>query len=167
MTIRELIFPLLLESSNDAAEAIAEWGGRSAFIDAMNEKAKTLSLRATYFADPSGLSHENVSTVRDLSNLLTFIYESERHLLDIASLPRYIGEHHDWLSNNPAVHEAGYQGGKHGYTPEAERTFLGVFDVTLKNDERRTVGMILLRSENLKTDISELLSYLGTHVGYE
>src|SRR3989344_5362886 len=54
--VNEILYPLLLESSNDAAEAIALPYGRNVFIEKMNEKAKELGMNETSFADPSGLS---------------------------------------------------------------------------------------------------------------
>ena len=38
--VKDLIYPMLLESSNDAAEAIAEYSGRHTFIEQMNQKVK-------------------------------------------------------------------------------------------------------------------------------
>ena len=40
--VGDLILPLLLESSNDAAEALAEFSGRDTFVQAMNQKVQDL-----------------------------------------------------------------------------------------------------------------------------
>lgn len=65
----DLIYGLLVYSANDAAEALALAypGGREAFIDAMNEKARDLSLENTKFYNPSGIDgNGHVTTARDL-----------------------------------------------------------------------------------------------------
>ena len=56
LTVRELVQGMLLDSGNDAAEALA--GGivpRDRFIRQMNQKAKSIGLTASHFVTPSGL----------------------------------------------------------------------------------------------------------------
>jgi D-alanyl-D-alanine endopeptidase (penicillin-binding protein 7) len=62
----------LMSSENRAASALSRHypGGQSAFIAAMNAKAEELGLSDTRFADPTGLTPENVSSARDLVKLV-------------------------------------------------------------------------------------------------
>jgi D-alanyl-D-alanine carboxypeptidase (penicillin-binding protein 5/6) len=56
LTVRELIDGLLLDSGNDAAEALATGiVPRDRFIRQMNQKAKSIGLTASHFVTPSGL----------------------------------------------------------------------------------------------------------------
>jgi D-alanyl-D-alanine carboxypeptidase len=57
MSLRDLLYGLLLPSGNDAAIAIAEHVGGSAigFVELMNAKAQALGLRNTHFTNPHGL----------------------------------------------------------------------------------------------------------------
>src|SRR3972149_1594236 len=57
MSMRDLLYGLLLPSGNDAAIAIAEHvaGSVPAFVELMNAKAEELGLRNTHFANPHGL----------------------------------------------------------------------------------------------------------------
>ena len=57
MSLRDLLYGLLLPSGNDAAIAIAEHvGGTVAgFVELMNAKAQALGLRNTHFSNPHGL----------------------------------------------------------------------------------------------------------------
>ncbi|MEK7186748.1 MAG: serine hydrolase, partial [Patescibacteria group bacterium] len=57
LSIEQLLYAMLVQSGNDAAEVLAENypGGRSAFISAMNQKAVDLNLDHTHFANPTGL----------------------------------------------------------------------------------------------------------------
>lgn len=69
MSVRDLLYGLLVYSANDAAEVLAEnySGGRTSFIEAMNVKAKGLSLTNTLFRNPTGLDgNDQVTTARDL-----------------------------------------------------------------------------------------------------
>jgi len=73
-TYRDLIFPLLLESSNDAAEFYSRVTDDSLVLE-MNNLAEKLNLTKTNFADSSGLLDFNTSSVRDLQNLMRYIYQ--------------------------------------------------------------------------------------------
>lgn len=53
--IENLLYSLLMESSNDAAYALTETMGEEAFVDLMNLTAKDLGLENTYFVNPTGL----------------------------------------------------------------------------------------------------------------
>ena len=68
----EMLRLALMASENRAAAALSRAypGGREAFIRAMNEKALSLGLRGTRFADSTGLSSTNVSTAEDLAALV-------------------------------------------------------------------------------------------------
>ena len=71
-TREQLLKAMLINSNNAAAETIAEDypGGRSAFIARMNMTADAWGMRDTNFVDPSGLGVFNVSTVRDVANMM-------------------------------------------------------------------------------------------------
>ncbi len=61
LTLRQLLYCLMLESGNDAAAAIAILVGGSVedFVEMMNQRAQELGLKNTHFANPHGLSHES------------------------------------------------------------------------------------------------------------
>jgi D-alanyl-D-alanine endopeptidase (penicillin-binding protein 7) len=72
LTRKDLLLISLAASENRSAAALARTypGGKTAFVEAMNRKAKTLGMNATHFADSTGLDDENVSTARDLVTLV-------------------------------------------------------------------------------------------------
>jgi len=72
MTRRELLHIALMSSENRAASALGRNypGGISAFVGAMNTKARQLGMRDTHYVDSSGLSSRNVSSGRDLAKLV-------------------------------------------------------------------------------------------------
>ena len=69
LTVRELIDGMMLDSGNDAAEALAMGiVDRAGFIAFMNQKAAALHLRATHFTNPSGLDEtDHYSSAYDLA----------------------------------------------------------------------------------------------------
>ncbi len=166
LSFTELLFPLLLESSNDAAEVFAEARGRDVFLGSMNFAAVILDMMASRFADPSGLSPENVSTADDLALLLRHLSMTAPQLLGITRLSRYVGAEHVWTNVNPVADANGFIGGKHGYTPEAGRTLAMLLGQPF-DSQTRTLALVLLGSENLAHDVAALRAYVAAHVRYE
>ena len=80
MTLRDLLYAMLLESANDAAAAIAiEIGGSTqGFCDMMNAKAEELGLRDTHFKNPHGLyDDEHYTTAYELAKITREALRSE------------------------------------------------------------------------------------------
>jgi D-alanyl-D-alanine carboxypeptidase len=72
ITVKNLLYGLLVQSGNDAAAALAQFHpqGEKAFIAAMNQKAKDLHLNHTQFTNAAGLdTYGHYTTVHDLSLL--------------------------------------------------------------------------------------------------
>lgn len=72
LTVRELLYALLLQSANDAAIAlsIAVGGTTADFVARMNDRAAALSLADTHFENPHGLdSPQHYTTARDLARI--------------------------------------------------------------------------------------------------
>jgi serine-type D-Ala-D-Ala carboxypeptidase (penicillin-binding protein 5/6) len=69
LTVRELLYGLLLPSGNDAAVALAEHigGSEADFVDLMNRQAASMGLKATHFAGPHGMDADGqTSSATDL-----------------------------------------------------------------------------------------------------
>ena len=68
---REMLRMALIASENRAASSLARHypGGMPAFVEAMNAKAAVLGMTHTRFADPTGLTPQNVSTANDLAKM--------------------------------------------------------------------------------------------------
>lgn len=62
----------LMASDNRAASALGRSypGGPTAFVDAMNVKARLLAMNSTRFVDPTGLAPGNVSSPQDLARMV-------------------------------------------------------------------------------------------------
>jgi len=69
---RELLQLALMSSENRAATALGRTypGGMSAFVQAMNAKAKALGMSDSHFSDPAGLNSDNQATASDLSKMV-------------------------------------------------------------------------------------------------
>jgi len=160
---QELLFPALLESSNDAA-AVMRRVSPVDLVATMNQYTAAHALPHTHFTDTSGLDDGNVSTAYELGLLATALYRECPHIFDITRLKTYLNDINAWMNNNPFVRDEGYRGGKHGYTYAANRTTVAFFDEPLSSGQKRTIGYVLLGSESLQTDMERLRTFVHESV---
>ena len=73
MNRAEMLLVALMKSENPAAAALARTypGGRQAFINAMNTKARQLGMNSTHYVESTGLDVRNISSARDLGILVS------------------------------------------------------------------------------------------------
>ena len=160
--IKELIYPLLLESSNDAAVALAEHAGFDNFMSAMNEKARSIGLLSTKYEEPSGLSANNVSTTEDLFLLAQHIYRSKRYIINTTQKQK----HDYWFNNNSFFSNKYFLGGKNGYTPEAKRTAVTLLSLPLSEFKDRRIAIVLLGTDTREADMVRSINWLKSDVFY-
>ncbi len=170
----DLINCLLLESSNDAAEALAEHYGRDQFLALMNSQAKSLGMTHTHYEDPSGLSKNNVSTPEDLSTLISYIQSRRQDIMAITKKRSYkiaaskLSHAHLWLNENRLIREnnAYYIGGKDGFTGDALMTFTGAFSIPIKGSDAKRFSIALLKSSDKNSDVSKIIDRLIKSLKY-
>lgn len=130
VSVRTLLYALLMESSNDAACALAEHYERyhadqMSFVNLMNEKARTWGLGQTTFADTSGLASSNISTVRDIIQLTeqSFRYPLIWEIMKTPAISLSSADGstvHHWTNTDQLLNHLPYIiGGKTGYTSAA------------------------------------------------
>lgn len=152
ITSEDLLYALLLESSNDAAEAYAQSFGYQEFMEEMNGFAKEIGLEQTSFRDASGLSPYNVSNTTDLFTLSRYLYGYERDILKISKTVEHdlatTSEHnsHHFVNINPYSAYSSFVGGKTGRTDEAKESMITLIKQEV-GDEIYPIAIILLRSE--------------------
>ena len=80
LTIRDLLYGLMLVSGNDASYAIGEYvgGGVEHFIDMMNWKARQIGAFNTHFANTHGLDEEgHYTTAHDLALITSYALKND------------------------------------------------------------------------------------------
>lgn len=169
VSMYSLLQLLLVESSNEAAEALAAQLGREKFIAAMNKKARQLGMLNTSFADPSGLSAQNVSTVGDLYRLAQHIDQNRSFIFDITrdvNLPSaYVGGDFSGLINFNEIDDVtGFMGGKVGETIAAGQTSLSLHELQI-DGITRTVVVVVLGSLGRTADVQALVSFVENRFG--
>lgn len=128
ISIRTLLYVMLMTSSNDAATALADGfqlPASSSFVDLMNKKAKETGLENTRFTDPTGYEPTNVSTALDLAKLTKYALNQpliwqilKTGTIDLQSSDGLVNHH--LVNNNLLLNRLpNVVGGKTGYTEEA------------------------------------------------
>lgn len=150
----DLLYPLLMVSSNDAAEAFAQDYGRAKFIRAMNDWAQSIGAYRTYFADPSGISSKNISTVTDMAIILEWIRANDSAIIETTALKSKTIRSHTWVNPTHFLSWSYYVGGKNGYTTEANSTGASLF---MLGKNKNIYAIVVLGSDNRDADVVKLL----------
>jgi len=157
ISAQNLLKASLIQSTNDAAEALACSAGEEKFLGLMNQKAKELGMTSTVFYDAHGLDPANHSTASDLTKLLSYIYKNHPDILETTKdndfwLPNINGKLVKFINMNGFYPISNFIGGKTGYLVEAKQTLAALFDV---NGE--PVAVIVLHSKNCQADAFRIL----------
>ncbi len=157
ITLKALLYGLLLQSGNDAAMAIACFvaGDEASFVELMNQKAWELGMDHSSFANPSGLNHEDhYSTAYDMALLACACLENET-VADICSTRTITIEGRTFANHNRLLYQyEGCVGMKTGYTERAGRTL-----VSAARRDGQTLVCVTLNDGNDWKDHASLLDY--------
>lgn len=132
LTLRDLLYGLMLRSGNDAALVIAYFigGSEENFVKMMNEKAKEIGMTNTVFNNPHGLDEvtQNKSTAYDMALLSSYASHNDTYM-KIVGTKKYSVQtdkkSYLWYNRNKLLGSYSYAtGGKTGYTPSAGRTLV-------------------------------------------
>lgn len=132
LTLRDLLYGLMLRSGNDAALSIATYvgGDVQAFVSMMNAKAKSIGMKNSTFNNPSGLDQEkgNYSSAYDMALLMKYAYQL-KEFREIVSTKKYELKtnmnYYLWNNKNKLLYMYKYaNGGKTGFTEKARRTLV-------------------------------------------
>ena len=157
ITLRGLLYGLLLQSGNDAAMAIAcaVAGSQEDFVARMNQKAHELGMDHSSFANPSGLDHQNhYSTAYDMALLACACLEDDAVAEICATRSATVGSRTFANHNRLLYQYEGCVGMKTGYTRQAGRTL-----VSAASRDGRTLVCVTLNDPNDWEDHTRLLDY--------
>ena len=168
-TVQDLLRMSLMESSNDAAYALAETMGVSQFVKNMNQKAVALGLDQTTFVNPTGLEEArgtNLSSSCDLVQLTHYLLETPFY----QTIEEMIGSpefqlltpkghfHHLIINSNDLLGKFSYLiGGKTGYLPRHGGSLLSIFQQPGKEIYLMT---IVLDSPDRFQETQDLIQWL-------
>lgn len=142
ISVRDLLYGLMLRSGNDSAVVLAKYisGSEEEFVKLMNNYAEMIGMVNTTFSNAHGLDDDtkNYSTAYDMSLLMKYAFSNEDYK-EIISTSKYkcksSVKSYLWYNRVSILDDYRYSlGGKNGYTPAAGKTLISYAkkdDVTL------------------------------------
>lgn len=159
MTRETAMLLALMSSENRAANALGRHypGGLTAFVAAMNQKARALGMASTHFLEPTGLSSNNVSTAHDLAKMVAAAshYPEIRNFSTTAEASVEVnGRIQQFRNTNALVKNDNWEIGvsKTGYISEAGRCLVMQAKVAAKS-----VVIVLLDSVGKMTRVGDAM----------
>ncbi|NBH12687.1 D-alanyl-D-alanine carboxypeptidase [Lachnospiraceae bacterium] len=171
--LKDLLYSLMLESHNDSAVAIAEHiaGSVEKFAERMNQKAKELGCKDTYFITPNGLDGQNEAgvhgtTAEDLALIMSYCIKNEAFLQITRTASHQFTNLKGTKSYSCNNHNAflqmmeGALSGKTGFTGNAGYCYVGALR---REDRTFVVALLACGWPNNKTykwaDTKALMNY--------
>jgi D-alanyl-D-alanine carboxypeptidase (penicillin-binding protein 5/6) len=165
ISMRDLLYGLMLPSGNDAALDLARAidGSVPGFVERMNARAQELRLVNTHFRNPHGLSGKgHYSSAYDLAMLARYAMANEEFRRIVSTQSYHLNPPSDYDLNNGNSLLAKYPGAdgvKIGWTEHAGWTFVA----SAVRDGRRLI-VTVLHSEDRDADAAALLDWaFGAH----
>lgn len=161
VSIRDLLYGIIIASGNDASVAVAEHlaGGEAPFADLMNQHATRLGLQNTNFANATGLPHpEQYSSARDMALLSRYIINDyPEHYAVYAERSFTYNDINQPNRNRLLWRDASVDGLKTGWTTEAGYGLVA----SAKRDDMRLISVVMGTSseEARAQETQKLLSY--------
>lgn len=164
LTVKNLLYIMLIESDNDVAATLARDNSKISFdqfLNLMNKKAEELGLKNTYFSDSAGLDPQNQSTVLELVKITNYSLKFPI-IWDILKMPsatvysidnKFV---HNLTTTNKLLGKIPQIiGGKTGFTEEAGGCMLTVSNISKDN----YLIAIILGSSQREIDMENLLNW--------
>jgi len=136
ITVKDLLYGLMLRSGNDAAVMIANYisGSEEEFVKLMNNKAKEIGMTNTIFKNSSGLDEEggNYSTAYDMALLTKYAMKNEMYQTIVRTKNYQVKTNYKsyaWTNKNKLLKYDYITGGKTGYTEKARRTLVSTASI--------------------------------------
>jgi D-alanyl-D-alanine carboxypeptidase (penicillin-binding protein 5/6) len=144
--LEDLLYALMLQSSNDAAVAVAEHIGGSVenFCEMMNTKAAELGCKDTVFETPNGLDKGNHhSTAREMAVITRYALKNEEfvRIINTPNADFTTNKKHYAFANKDRLltEYEGAMGVKTGFTGKAGHCFVGA----AKRGDRQLISVVL------------------------
>jgi D-alanyl-D-alanine carboxypeptidase (penicillin-binding protein 5/6) len=161
VSIRDLLYGIIIQSGNDASVAVAEHlaGGEAPFAEMMNQHASRLGLNNTHFVNATGLPHpEQYSSARDMALLSQYIIDDyPEHYAIYAEKYFTYNDIRQPNRNRLLWRDPTVDGLKTGHTNEAGYCLVA----SAKRDGMRLISVVMGTSseETRAQETQKLLSY--------
>jgi len=173
ISIKDLLYGLMLRSGNDAAMQLASTvgGSKEGFASLMNEVAKNIGMKNTIFINSSGLEENdgigNMSTSYDMAILMSYAMKNSTFRNIVSTKKHTVKTNYKtyiWHNKNKLLSTYDYcNGGKTGFTEKARRTL-----VTTATKDNMNLVIVTLNDPNDFSDHKSLYEeYFSQYKSYK
>lgn len=165
ISVKDLLYGLMLRSGNDTAIALAEYvgGDVEGFAELMNNKAQDLKLKDTHFVTPHGLDHQDhYTTAFELAKIADYALNNET-IKNIVGTKYYTISINGYPKNLVNTNELlgylnGVYGVKTGFTNNAGRCLV----TSVKRDDIDVITVVLQADtkKDRTNDSIEIIEYI-------
>lgn len=134
----DLLKPLLSFSSKEAALVLSRFLNPEKFVALMNDKAKGIGMKNTSFADVTGTSKENITTLYDVAKMFRYIKDYRKFIFDI---------NQEW----------------HGLAENESETIFAYLKAETSDNVIRSIFIGLTGSQSSKEDLKNILLWLESN----
>ncbi|MFL0195789.1 serine hydrolase [Clostridium sp. WILCCON 0269] len=172
LTVKDLLYGLLLASDNDCAEALAEYLGNGSvdnFVAKMNKRARDLGATNTNFVNPSGLFNEKHRTsAKDLALIMRELCKNPEYSKIATTLyytipptnkspkERGVWNENKLIQSQSTYYYSGCEGGKTGYTTQSLHSYVSA---ATRNGQRLIVALVHDKNKTFFPDAISLFNY--------
>ncbi|HEY8890372.1 MAG TPA: D-alanyl-D-alanine carboxypeptidase family protein [Clostridium sp.] len=171
ISVKELLYGLILASANDCAVALAEHisGSTEKFAKLMNERAASLGCKNTNFVNPNGLYNINHKTSAYALSLIMQELTKHKEYKVIATTPTYkmaatnksklqrpLWNENRLIQKDDRYYYPDSEGGKTGYTIQSKHSYIAV---ATRNGQKLIVALVHDSKKTFFPDSIKLLNY--------
>ncbi|MEK7664917.1 MAG: serine hydrolase [Patescibacteria group bacterium] len=168
MSVENLLYLMLIESSNHASYSLSEAMEDGKFVDLMNKKAMAIGLKNTYFIDSTGLDKENYSTAEDLIILTKYFLNNYPVIAEISRTKEFDLYNEDnslykkLINTNKLLLDVDIPeavAGKTGFTEDAKECLL----LAVKNSKKGSYLInVILGSNDRFLEMKKMIEWVET-----
>ncbi len=171
ISVRNLIYGLLVYSANDAAEVLASSypGGKQSFVKAMNLKVEEMGLENTFFENPSGFDGEmQYTTAFDLTKITDYAMKNNFFRDVVGTKEIIVGSYNAEIAHrlkniNKLIGEVeGVLGVKTGWTENAKENL-----VTFLDRNGRKIIVVVLNSQDRFGDTKKIIDWVFKNYSWD
>ncbi len=171
ISVKELLYGLILASANDCAVALAEHtsGSTANFVALMNKKADSLGCKNTNFVNPNGLYNvKHKTSAYDLSLIMQELTKhpeykelstSPSHKIpstNKSKVQRPLWNENRLIQKDSQYYYNGCEGGKTGYTIQSQHSYIAV---ATRNGQKLIVALVHDSKKTFFPDSRKLFDY--------
>lgn len=158
----DLLYPILMQSSDEAASVVSYFLGTDNFLKQMNNKVKALRMEQTSFVDPVKNNPRNLTSLLDVAVLIKYIKDKRSFLFGISKGAYYPDKGGVFVgidNKNPFFERSELLGVISNLNEEGNEFIVAVWEMEI-DGIKRNIMTAVANSKDAKDDVEKTLRWL-------